>query len=153
MRIVRLGDHEGPRLKAIRLRALAEAPYAFGSTLAETAARPDASWDQQVRDLATFVAVRDGVDVGMVRGIASTEEPGTALLLSMWVDPVARGTGVGVTLVEALVDWARADGHQRVELEVKDANTAAVALYARLGFDHVGPIPGTDEHRRVRPIG
>src|ERR671926_389666 len=40
---------EGPSLRAIRLRALAESPRAFGSTLAETEARPASYWDMRAR--------------------------------------------------------------------------------------------------------
>ena len=40
MEIERLALDEGLRLRTIRLRALADAPDAFGSTYAEVAARP-----------------------------------------------------------------------------------------------------------------
>ena len=39
IRLQRLGPDEGPRLRAIRLRALRDAPDAFASTLEEAAAR------------------------------------------------------------------------------------------------------------------
>ena len=66
--IQRLAAHEWPRLRAIRLRALADAPDAFGSSHDETAARPPHSWAAQLREIATFAAVVDGEDVGLVRG-------------------------------------------------------------------------------------
>ena len=40
MEVRRLGVDEGARLREIRLRALLEAPDAFGSTFEETVARP-----------------------------------------------------------------------------------------------------------------
>src|SRR5436190_9375583 len=67
MRLERLSVDKGPRLRAIRLRALLDAPDAFGSTYEEIVARPAESWSKQLADLPTFVAVRDGIDVGMVR--------------------------------------------------------------------------------------
>ena len=96
MEIVRLTVDEGPRLRRLRLRALEDAPDAFGSTLAETQARPPESWPQQLRTLPTFAAVIDGEDVGMVRGAPDPEAAGDAWLISMWVAPRARRSGVGV---------------------------------------------------------
>src|SRR5260221_4687527 len=67
VQLEQLEPDEGPRLRAIRLRALLDAPDAFGSTFKETADRPAESWSQQLLDLPTFVAVMNGLDVGVVR--------------------------------------------------------------------------------------
>ena len=157
--LVRLGPGQERRLRAVRLRALEDAPAAFASTLAETAARPPASWQQQLRDLATWVAVADGEDVGLVRGGPHQDQPGDGILLSMWVAPVARGQGVGEALVLAVIDWALAAGHRRLVLEVADDNGPAVALYALVGFMPTGqtsalPPPRSHvlEHARARVL-
>ncbi len=149
MIVVRLGPDEGPRLRAIRLRSLQEAPDAFASTYAETAQRPPESWDQQVRDLATFVAVDGGADVGIVRGGPDADRARTSWLLSMWVAPESRGRGLGDALVQALVAWARELGEHTLLLEVADANLPAVRLYARHGFlptGHTTTLPAPREH-------
>jgi GNAT superfamily N-acetyltransferase len=154
--IQRLTPHEGPRLRSIRLASLLDAPDAFASTHAETAARPPESWPQQLEQLATFVAVCEGADAGMVRGTACEGEPGAAILLSMWVAPRARGQGVGQALIAALADWARSEGFGRLVLEVADTNAPAIALYGRLGFEPTGetsslppPRQHISEHRRA----
>ena len=72
--IQRLTADEANRLRLIRLRALRDAPEAFGSTLEESERRPASSWVQQVTELPTFVAVYDGADVGMVRGAADEQD-------------------------------------------------------------------------------
>ncbi|MEO0606053.1 MAG: GNAT family N-acetyltransferase [Myxococcota bacterium] len=153
--IVRLDPGEWPRLKSLRLRALADVPEAFGATLAETAARPDDRWRRQVREFATFVAVVDDRDVGMVRSMAMRDDPTHAELISMWVEPGFRGQGVADALVAAVLDWAAGEGHASVVLDVKDDNPRAIAAYARLGFERVGPTPGAEgiEHRRARELG
>lgn len=46
----------------------------------------------------------------------------------------ARGLGIGAALVRAGVDWAQALGADRMLLEVRPDNAAAVALYSNLGF-------------------
>jgi GNAT superfamily N-acetyltransferase len=142
---------EGPRLRAIRLRALRDAPDAFGSTLEEAAARSNEGWTRQVLELPTFVAVSDGLDVGMVRGARDGTDAGTAWLISMWVAPDLRGQGVGAALVDAVVEWARANGMNRLLLDVADANAPAIALYARKGFvpnGGSGTMPHPREHIR-----
>lgn len=154
--IERLNEHAADRLRLVRLRALEDAPDAFGSTFDEAAAKPVSDRRAQLRDLATFVAVHDGVDVGMVRGGPDQDRPGTAFLLSMWVVPEARGQGVGSALIDAVVAWARGAGFSRLVLEVGDGNCAAIALYARKGFTPTGVVgslpPPRDhvlEHERV----
>jgi hypothetical protein len=91
VKVVRLSAHEGDRLQAVRLAALRDAPDAFGGTLTEAAARTVDDWRRQRVDLATFVAVYDGRDVGMVRAARHRDEPDTGELLSLWVTPVTRG--------------------------------------------------------------
>ncbi|MBL9103226.1 MAG: GNAT family N-acetyltransferase [Myxococcales bacterium] len=138
MRIDRLGAHEGERLRAVRLAALADAPDAFGGTLAEAVARPADAWQRHLIELATFVAVDDGLDVGMVRSARHPDEPETGELLSLWVAPGARGRGVGDALIDAVVAWARTEGLSRLVLDVGDHNAAAIGLYARHGFTPTG---------------
>src|SRR5215813_4148445 len=67
MEMQRLSMDEALRLRHIRLRALADAPDAFGSTYADVSAHPLDMWRQQLQESVTFVAVRDGEDVGIVR--------------------------------------------------------------------------------------
>ena len=149
LRLERLNPNEGPRLRAIRLRALQDAPDAFASTLQEAAARSAESWSQQVLDLPTFVAVRDGLDVGVVRCERDKTTTATAWLISMWVAPEVRRLGVGGALVDAVIDWARSIGVNRLLLEVGDHNPPAIALYARKGFEPNGELstlPPPREH-------
>jgi [ribosomal protein S18]-alanine N-acetyltransferase len=45
-----------------------------------------------------------------------------------------RRQGIGGTLLQAIIDWSRQCSAQRMELEVRAGNTAAIALYERIGF-------------------
>jgi|SRR5688572_8020229 len=149
--VERLTIDEAPRLRAIRLRALADAPDAFGTTFEEAAARPAETWAQQLRELPSFVAVDDGLDVGMVRCQPDAARTDTASLISMWVAPAARQSGVGDALIDAAIDWARANGVYRLLLYVVDDNAPAIALYARKGFYPTGKVatlPPPREHIR-----
>jgi hypothetical protein len=65
--LVQLQSPEWQRLRTIRLRALRDAPDAFGSTLEEANTWSADAWSDQLRTLPTVVAVKDGADVGMAR--------------------------------------------------------------------------------------
>jgi len=141
----------GSRLRHIRLRALADTPDAFGAVYAEAAARPMDTWAQQLDDIATFVAVHDGEDVGLVRCAGDEQRRDTAWLISMWVAPEARGLGVGNALVNAVIEHARASGAARLVLDVADENRHAIALYASQGFEPngvTGSLPAPRQHIR-----
>ena len=149
------------RVRAIRLRSLEDAPDAFASTYQAEAQAASSFWQQRLSDpdAATFLAAVERADIGITTGAAFVGKPGAAGLFGMWVDSSARGTGVGDVLVRTVIDWARARGFDRVLLEVADYNHAAIALYARHGFEPTGrrgtlPAPREHiwEHERVREL-
>jgi ribosomal protein S18 acetylase RimI-like enzyme len=151
IRLEQLRLEEGHRLRAIRLRALWDAPNAFSSTLEEATARPPETWSKLLRDGPIFVAVRDNVDVGVVRCARDPSNGETAYLMSMWVAPQVRRRGIGTTLVDAVITWARSSGVNRLLLDVADDNVAAIACYAAKGFEpngKVSTLPSPREHMR-----
>jgi GNAT superfamily N-acetyltransferase len=132
-RIERLRAGEGERWRDIRLSALEQAPYAFGTTYAEAAQWAADRWEAQVVELATFVAVVDGRDVGVARGAAHPSGD-VGELISMWVDPSARRQGVGAQLIDSVAAWAKIAGAKTLMLDVVADNAEAIALYERAGF-------------------
>jgi GNAT superfamily N-acetyltransferase len=134
MRFEQLTQDEGPRLRSIRLRALQDAPDAFGTTFEQASANSDEVWAKQVVDLPTFVAVEGGRDVAMVRCARDQHSADTGWLLSMWVAPEFRRAHVGAVLIDLVVAWARANGISRLVLDVADLNAPAIALYEAKGF-------------------
>jgi ribosomal protein S18 acetylase RimI-like enzyme len=137
----RLGASEWPLLRAVRLRALADAPDAFGSTFDAEAGRSDEWWAASASNLAWFVATAGagGDDqVGLVAGLPPGEEPDSRSVISMWVAATHRGRGVAVALLDAVERWARADGATALCLRVSDRNARAQRFYARQGFAPTG---------------
>jgi len=60
---------------------------------------------------------------------------GDALIEDVYVDPGARGAGLGRALVQYALDYARVErGCRRAELDVNEANEPALRLYESLGF-------------------
>ena len=147
--IERLGTESWERYRAVRLRALADAPDAFWMTSAEEEAFEDERWQERLASAATFVVVDVSADVGVVTGAAYEGREGVAGLFGMWVAPGARGTGVADLLVDEVVAWARSAGFERLVLDVADENAVAIRLYERKGFLPTGRtahMPAPREH-------
>jgi ribosomal protein S18 acetylase RimI-like enzyme len=144
VRVRRVRADEADTLRAVRLRALADTPLAFGSTHAREAAHPPERWLAWARDSAagsaqaTFLAV-DGADapVGLAFAVIDAGA-GHAHLYSMWVAPEARGCGAGAALVAAVLEWTRAGGARTLRTSVTVGNDAAARLYERAGFRDTG---------------
>jgi GNAT superfamily N-acetyltransferase len=156
--IRQLGTADWPALKAVRLAALADAPEAFASTLAREEGYTGERWQGWMSSTAgTFGAfAADGpaaAPAHLIRGVAAilvqaAREPAGSggpaaggaewYLISMWVSPGLRGTGVAGRLVEAVCEHAAAGGADRIFLWVTDVNARAGAFYARLGFTPTG---------------
>ena len=84
---------EGPRLRELRLRALRDAPDAFGATAEGDAARPAAHWESLAGTM--LLAERDGEWLGMTGAFVDPDLPAIATVWGMWVVPGARGEGIG----------------------------------------------------------
>jgi ribosomal protein S18 acetylase RimI-like enzyme len=63
-------------------------------------------------------------------------------LEDLYVDDGARGIGLGRALVTAAADRAAARGCRRMELDVNEQNTAALAFYEQMGFTTEPKPPG-----------
>jgi GNAT superfamily N-acetyltransferase len=142
--IRRVRPDEGPQLRALRLHALRDAPWAFGSTLAREGTFTDTVWRERATrgaagaDVVTYVAEADDRWIGMATGLAADPNEPRIDLVGMFVEPAARGRGVGAALVEAVAGWARGRRAMRLHLWVTAANGPALALYRRCGFRPTG---------------
>src|SRR5262245_14544682 len=117
---------------------------AYFSTRYEDAVRePDSVWEAWAADAAAgdekvlFVAEDDDGLAGVVGGFRRLD-PGEVQLVSLWVDPRARGRGLAQSLIRKVAGWARGVGAERVFLFVQEANMPGRALYARAGFRPTG---------------
>lgn len=117
---------------------------AFFSTRYEDVVRePDSTWQAWVGEAAEgvgkvlFVAEDDDGVLGVVGGFRRLD-PAEVQLVSLWVDPRARGRGVAGSLIRAVAGWAQGLGAGRVVLFVQEANAPGRALYLRAGFRPTG---------------
>lgn len=75
-----------------------------------------------------------------------------AELLTLAVAPEARRRGIGRRLLKLAVATARRQGARRILLEVAADNTAALALYDRIGFREVARRHGYYARTDASPI-
>ena len=158
--IRRIRADEGLRLKALRLRALAEAPTAFGSNLAREETFADSTWHERASgaasgsDRATFIADDGGRWVGMATGVAHHPDgpEHSPMVISMFVDSSQRGRGVGAALVERVTEWARELGAKSLHLWATSTNRPAIALYERCGFTLTGQTRPLDHTPSLREV-
>ena len=147
VRIRRFTAREWPAYRALRLRSLADAPNAFGSSLAL-----EESWAHELwmaRLMAAEVSGRDcplvaestaadGAMLGLLWAKCDADDAGIVNLFQMWVAPEARGRGVAAALLDEAVTWARSIQARIVQLGVVRSNAPAIQLYVRKGFRDVG---------------
>lgn len=162
--IRRVRPIEWHRLRDLRLSALADAPTAFASTVADEAAFPDATWQERAAagaegtDRVTLIAERGIQWLGLATGLANEPDDLDATLVGMFVIAQARRCGIATALVDEVARWARERRARRLHLWVTNANTGAIELYRRCGFRPTGQsrpfprAPGLEEFRMVRDL-
>lgn len=95
--------------------------------------------DAPAKDL--WVAEQDGRNAGSIFVMPSDGLPGSAQLRMLYVEPAARGQGIGAALVAQAVSFAREHGYERMRLWTHTNQASARKLYAAAGFAIVETMP------------
>jgi ribosomal protein S18 acetylase RimI-like enzyme len=149
--------------KAVRLRALQDAPHAFGSTYAKESQFADSDWIKRVERWngesgAGFLAIDQDSACGIAGSFLDQNDPARAHLISMWTAPTHRQRGIGRLLVNHVLNWARSRNARILQLMVTSNNEPAIRFYQRLGFVRTGRTepypndPAVIEYEMSRPI-
>lgn len=148
--ITRIGPADWERFRAVRLASLSESPAAFGSRYADWVDAPAERWQSRLTHVPLTLLAQEATQVV---GVVSGQPVGETWveLISMWVAPAARGTGVAGQLIGAVVDWA-AGQDRTTYLMVRSDNARARKSYERAGFVDTGipegwPADEPPEHR------
>jgi DNA-binding MarR family transcriptional regulator/GNAT superfamily N-acetyltransferase len=86
---------------------------------------------------AFLIAWSDDLPIGCVS--FRPLEPGVAEAKRLWIDPVARGQGLGRRMMRAIEARARDMGHDWLKLDSNTALAEAIALYRSDGWQEVAP--------------
>lgn len=87
-----------------------------------------------------MLAECDGAAIGYVL-LLFRKGAKAARLYSLAASPDARGKGTGAKLVQAAAQRAIKKGCDRLRLEVRRSNVAAISLYRRAGFSELEIMP------------
>ena len=132
------------QFRALRLEMLNAEPAADASTYEDWAALDEAEWLQRMNRTPMWALFDDvGEPVGLMAYLRESRgrTRHRATLIMVWVRPDVRGQGGADRLLETVLDGARAEGIDQIELNVMASNTRAVRFYERNGFRIVGTIP------------
>lgn len=141
-------------LRELRLAALTQDAYAFGSTVERERQRTPEQWRQLCDSSAWFAAERDRELVGIACGSpGSASRPRQFELYSMWVAPSVRGTGVSEALLAEIVEWAREEDATELHLLVAENNFRAIHFYERSGFVPSGDSEPLRSNLEIMTIG
>ncbi len=88
-----------------------------------------------------WIAEADGQHVGHIFLVKHPTEPHTAKLRLLFVEPAARGMGLGDALVKECVQFARTAGYHKIVLWTQSILTAAHRIYEKAGFRLVKETP------------
>lgn len=130
-----------PEMVRLEATAFPDDPWSAASFWAELARRPRRSYVVAVEravPAGTWSASSDGGPGAPLLGQAGLDLGGDiADVMTIAVDPSARGRGIGAALLEALHGQALAAGATGLMLEVRADNEAARELYRTRGYEHV----------------
>lgn len=143
--VTRVEPAEWQRFRDMRLAALSDSPRMFGSAVSTELQFAESEWRRRAERPATFLATHDGTDVGLA---AVHEFNDHWTVVSMWISPTHRGTGVVDSLMGACEDEMRRAGADHVVLAVMEDNVAGRRAYRRLGFTDTGRVDVLADGRR-----
>lgn len=160
IRRVTEGDVE--LVRRLRLRAVADAPYAFSATYESLVNRPMEVWRARVQawvkaDVETCFLGFQGDAVSGMCGVECGDAP-RANLVALWVEPALRGTGLAKDLVEVVCAFARRARATEISAWVFEENDRARRFYEGVGFvaqtdrRPCAPDPAREEILSVRTL-
>lgn len=141
--IVRIAPESAEQFRRVRLEALKTDPLAFGSTYERELRLTPEEWLQRAESLdgiqrIGFFVIRDKEPCGLGACFRNDGDASVGQVISIWVAPSSRRSGLGMMLLEAIRAWAESQGITKLLLMVASGNSGAIKLYRHAGFTETG---------------
>ena len=158
MRVWRASPGDEGVIRRLRLRAIADSPDAFDTTLEHERAVTAEERRGWLMERAVFVLETALGPAGIAVGEPHRSDPKAVFLASVWVDPRVRGSGAAAAVVAPVLAWAREIGAGEIHLHVGARNERARRFYEKCGFRATGggfarPLDGLVEVEMTRRLG
>ncbi len=111
------------------------------AVLAIEASAYDFPWNRQIFAdclIAGYLASVLADDAGVLGYSILSTAAAEAHILNLCIDPARQRPGYGRQMLDHLLDYADSIGVERIFLEVRPSNAAAIRLYERAGFHRLG---------------
>lgn len=144
--ICTLGRENWAEFKALRLKAIASAPFALWPTYEEEATQTQEQVQARIEP-GPYQIVFGAFDGRQLVGIAGLRRERLQQIghkATVWgvaVDPERRNEGIGKRVLQRLIGYARDVDLLQIQLSVAVENQPAQALYRSLGFESFGVEP------------
>ncbi|WP_200939107.1 GNAT family N-acetyltransferase [Rhizobium sp. Leaf311] len=142
--IRKLSGSDAAEYRAIRLEGLLAHPEAFGASWEDESLMTVDDFAERLERQPVFGAflAETGAMVGTVGIKVPTASKTThkGMIWGMYVRQEARGLGVGVALIQHVLDYSRPFLEQ-ITLVVEASNVSAQKLYRKMGFEQYGYEP------------
>lgn len=97
-------------------------------------------WDAHGKRSKLVVSVDDTGVIGWARLLPWKQRGFDVVESLVYVDPVHHSRGIGTALLNDLIKEARGLGYLTIVASIAKDNRGGLALYSKLGFEHVGTI-------------
>ena len=126
---------EAERLRALRLLALKDAPYAYGAKYEVDKDKSLTFWQESLELSNWFFASIDKEDIGLIGAEkAGTDRISDCWIFGWWIAPPYRGQGVVKLMLDEIDRFCIKNNWLHQGLGVWPENQRAVAAYTKLGF-------------------
>ena len=135
IQLLKLTSTDAPRLRAIRLKALADSPSSFGADYVIESEKPINYWENYLRISNWCIVISDGEDIGLLEvSKAANDRNADCWLSGWWIDKSYRGRGISKLMLDWLDQLCLEKGWSKQGLGVWPENDGAIAAYLKLGF-------------------
>lgn len=148
----RATDRDASAISRVLDSAFAEFRHLYTPEAYVASVPPEGGIATRLQEGPLWVAERDSAVVGTVSAV---QEGDLVIIRGMAVSPLARGAGLGRTLLKSAEDFGRRQGCGRVALYTTAFLAAAIALYRSSGYLFTGEAEspnGTELLRMIKSL-